>query len=155
MIRLLTSLALAQILFVNMHGHSVNMTLKTVGNGPGYQDFVDVARWAKNNLPEDAFVVSVKPRLFYVLSGKRGIRLSTIQEEYSKEFEKEKLSLFKRLGITHVVLDGVSGATRENIFPVQLIKLFFKTSKYLKLGILPVARTNDCYLLYLPDSRSV
>lgn len=117
-IRLLASLALAQILFVNMHGHSVNMTLSTVGNGPGYQDFVDVARWSKNNLPEDAYVVSVKPRLFYVLSGKKGTRLSTIQEEYSKDFEEEKLSLFKRLGITHVVLDGISGATRENIFPI-------------------------------------
>ncbi|MCB0665698.1 MAG: glycosyltransferase family 39 protein [Saprospiraceae bacterium] len=118
LIKVLSLLVLSQVFLVNLQGHSVNMTLSSVGNGPGYQDFVDVARWASNNLPEDAYVVSVKPRLFYVLSGKKGTRLSTIEEEYSQEYEKEKLDLFKKLGITHVVLDGVSGATRENIFPI-------------------------------------
>jgi hypothetical protein len=109
---------LAQILFTNMRGYSINITLATMGNGPAYTDFVDVARWAKNNLPDSAYVVSVKPRLFYVLSEKRGTRLSTIEEKYSMEYEQEKLSLFKRLGITHIILDGISGATRENIFPI-------------------------------------
>ncbi|MCB0689131.1 MAG: hypothetical protein KDC53_21485 [Saprospiraceae bacterium] len=118
LVRLVSVLILAQLFFVNLEGHSVNMTLSRVGNGPGYLDFVDVARWAKNNLPDDAYVVSVKPRLFYILSNKRGTRLSTLQEEYSKDYEDEKLALFKRLGITHVVLDGISGATRENIFPI-------------------------------------
>ena len=118
LIKLIPALVLAQMLMVNMHGHSVNLTLSSVGNGPGYEDFVDVAKWSEKNLPDDAFVVSLKPRLFYVLSNKRGVRLSTIEEDYSKKFEVEKLALFKRLGITHVVLDGVSGATRENIFPI-------------------------------------
>ncbi|MBK8502932.1 MAG: glycosyltransferase family 39 protein [Saprospiraceae bacterium] len=113
-----TVLMLAQILFTNMRGNSINITLTTMGNGPAYTDFVDVARWARNNLPDSAYVVSIKPRLFYVLSEKRGTRLSNIQEKYSEEYEQEKLSLFKRLGITHIVLDGISGATRENIFPI-------------------------------------
>ena len=64
-----------------------------MGNGPAYTDFVDVARWAKNNLPDTAYVVSIKPRLFYVLSEKRGTRLSNIEEKYSQEYEQEKLKL--------------------------------------------------------------
>lgn len=116
--KIIPLLVLSEIFFINMHGHSVNMTMSTVGNDPAYHDFMDVANWAKNNLPDDAYVVSVKPRLFYVLSGKKGTRLSTIEEEYSKDYEVEKLALFQKLGITHVVLDGVSGATRENIFPI-------------------------------------
>ncbi len=111
-------LVLAQILFTNMQGNSVNMTLSTVGNGPAYHDYIDVAKWAKNNLPDTAYVVAVKPRLFYLLSEKKSTRLSTIEESYSKEFEEAKLKLFKRLKITHVVLDGISGSTRENIFPI-------------------------------------
>jgi hypothetical protein len=117
-VKIVPILLLAQILFTNMRGNSINITLATMGNGPAYTDFVDVARWAKNNLPDSAYVVSVKPRLFYVLSEKRGTRLSTIEEKYSMEYEQEKLSLFKRLGITHIILDGISGATRENIFPI-------------------------------------
>jgi hypothetical protein len=116
--RIASALLLGQILFVNMHGNSVNITKSALGNGPAYEDYMDVARWSKVNLPDTAYVVSVKPRIFYLLSEKKGTRLSTIQETYSEEFEREKLDLFKRLGITHIVLDGISGSTRENIFPI-------------------------------------
>lgn len=116
--RIACALLLGQIVFVNMHGNSVNITKSAIGNGPAYQDYMDVASWSKINLPDTAYVVSVKPRIFYLLSEKKGTRLSTIQETYSDEFEREKLDLFKRLGITHIVLDGISGSTRENIFPI-------------------------------------
>ncbi len=111
-------LLLAQVMFTNFHGNSVNCTLAALGNGPAYQDFIDVAKWAGRNLTDDAFVVSVKPRLFYVFSGKKGARLSTLEEDYSKDFEEKKINGFQKMGVTHVVLDGMSGSTRENIFPI-------------------------------------
>jgi hypothetical protein len=109
---------LALMLVVNLSGVAVNIAKSAVGNGPAYDDFIDVAQWAKNNLPDDALVMSIKPRLFYVLSDKKGARLGVQGEEYTPELEREQLELFRREGITHLILDGVSGSTRRNIYPI-------------------------------------
>ncbi|NND34466.1 MAG: hypothetical protein HKN76_17910 [Saprospiraceae bacterium] len=109
---------LAQVLVVNLYGANVNITKSAVGNGPGYDDFIDVARWSKDNLPEDAYVMSIKPRLFYVISGKKGARLGVQGENYTPELEQQQLELLKREGITHLILDGISGSTRRNIYPI-------------------------------------
>jgi 4-amino-4-deoxy-L-arabinose transferase-like glycosyltransferase len=111
-------LFLVLLLMVNLSGDAVNIAKSSVGNGPAYDDFIDVAKWAKRNLPDDALVMSIKPRLFYVLSDKKGVRLGVQGEEYTPELEREQLELFRKEGITHLILDGVSGSTRRNIFPI-------------------------------------
>lgn len=111
-------LLLCWVVLTSMRSNAVNIDLAYVGNGPSYQDYIDVAKWAGRNLPPEAHAVAAKPRLFYIFSGVKCTRLSTIQDDYSGAFEEEKIHFFKSRGITHMVLDGISGATRENIFPI-------------------------------------
>ena len=118
LVSLIGLLFLAQMLVVNLYGDNVNITKSAVGNGPAYEDFIDVAKWSKANLPQDAYVMSIKPRLFYVIAEKKGARLSVQGENYSPELEREQLALFRKEGITHLILDGISGATRRNIYPI-------------------------------------
>lgn len=39
---------------------------------PEWRDFIGLAEWARHGLPEDAVVLSRKPRLFHLLSGRAG-----------------------------------------------------------------------------------
>ncbi len=116
--RLIGTLTLAQILLTGFHGNRLNLESSAIGQGPEYYDYIDVAKWSKNNLPDDAYVMAVKPRLFYIYSGKKAGRLTNMGEVYTDQYILDKLDTFKERGVTHIVLDRISGSTRRNIFPL-------------------------------------
>jgi len=118
LLRALPLLLLAQMMFVNITANNTNIILSEVGNGPAYLDFVDVAKWSAKNLPQDAYVMSIKPRVFYVLSNKKGERSTTTSEVYSEAYEAEKIKTIIESGVTHVIIDGMSGSSRKNIRPL-------------------------------------
>jgi hypothetical protein len=106
------------ILFTNLLGNTSNIAISQIGYGPANLDYKDVAEWCGRNLPEDAYVMSIKPRLFYLYSNRKGVKITSIGEKYSKEFEAKKLELFKNQKVTHIIIDGISQATRNNIMPI-------------------------------------
>ncbi len=111
-------LLLIQVICTGFHGDRLNIESSAIGYGPEYYDFIDVAKWSKNNLPDDAYILSIKPRIFYVYSEKKSGRLTNTSEVYTDEYILEKLQEFKDRGATHLVLDRISGSTRRNIFPL-------------------------------------
>lgn len=109
---------LALMLLNNFGSSAATIALNTVGNGPAYYDYIEVAEWCGRNLPEDSYVVTMKPRLFWLYAERKAGKLSSIEESYSKQFERQKLRMWKNQGVTHIIIDGMSAATRENISPI-------------------------------------
>lgn len=83
-----------------------------------YGSFLKAASWCGDNLPSDAYVMSVKPRLVYVYSGLHGLAIGNERDVYTPEYEKQKLEEIKSKGITHIIVDAISKATMENFYPV-------------------------------------
>lgn len=109
---------LALMLFNNFGSSAATIALNTVGNGPAYYDYIEVSEWSGRNLPEDSYVLTMKPRLFWLYAERKAGKLSSIDETYSKAFEEQKLKMWKNQGVTHIIIDGMSAATRENISPI-------------------------------------
>ncbi|NND08341.1 MAG: hypothetical protein HKN87_18330 [Saprospiraceae bacterium] len=117
-VRMSSLLILSYLLFSSFSSDIAVITMNRSGQGPAYEDYIEVAQWSKDNLPEDAFVAAVKPRIFWLFSDKHSIRSSSISEDYSEEFGAEKLAHFREIGVTHIVIDRISAASRENIYPI-------------------------------------
>ncbi len=117
-VNLIPLLVMAQLMFTSFSSDRAVITLNTAGAGPNYDDYVEVARWSNQNLPEDAYVACVKPRIFWFYSQKDTRRSTTISEFHSADYEKEKLELWKSQGVTHLVVDRISGASRQSILPI-------------------------------------
>ncbi len=83
-----------------------------------YGSFLKAASWCGDNLPSDAYVMSVKPRLVYVYSGLHGLPIGSERDVYTPEYERQKLEEIKSKGITHIIVDAISKATMENFYPV-------------------------------------
>ena len=109
---------LTLMLFNNFGSSAATIALNIVGNGPAYYDYIEVSEWCGRNLPEDSYVLTMKPRLFWLYSERKAGKLSSIDENYSKQYEKKKLNMWKNQGVTHIIIDGMSAATRENISPI-------------------------------------
>lgn len=64
-----------------------------------FQDYMSVALWARGALPPDAVVISRKPRMFFVLSGRRSEMFPLDRDPATL------LALARRIGARYVVLD--------------------------------------------------
>lgn len=78
---------------------------------PAYARFYSAAEWARQNTPEDAVVVSRKPRLFYWISGRQGDLYP-----YSSE-PTVVLRAIEEMGADFVVIDAISGTTARYLVP--------------------------------------
>ncbi|UCF19546.1 MAG: glycosyltransferase family 39 protein [Gemmatimonadota bacterium] len=79
---------------------------------PPWRAFVQAAHWVRDNTPEDAIVVSRKPRLFYYWSGRRGDVYPFTQEE------DEMFAFLDSIHTDYVVVAGLSGTTARYLIPV-------------------------------------
>lgn len=78
---------------------------------PPWQDFFSVAEWTRVNLPEDAVVLTRKPRLFYELSGRRG-RIYPRSPETT-----ELLREAREAGARYIVLDLLDAQSYRYLLP--------------------------------------
>ncbi len=139
------ALLLSLMFFNNLGSSAATIALNTVGNGPAYYDYIEVAEWCGRNLPEDSYVLTMKPRLFWLYSERKVGKLSSIEEKYDVQFERQKLRMWKNQGVTHVIIDGMSAATRENISPIiqnnpELFRTIYVAST---AGTAAVIKVND------------
>jgi hypothetical protein len=109
---------LAQVFISNLSANRHNVLTKSVVYNNWYASFLDAATWCGQNLPADAYIMSVKPRIVYLLSNRHGIISGSERDVYSPEFEQQKLAEIKSRGVTHIIVDAISRATMENIHPV-------------------------------------
>ncbi|HEX7119252.1 MAG TPA: hypothetical protein VF212_10715 [Longimicrobiales bacterium] len=76
-----------------------------------WRDFFAVAEWTRDNLPEDAVVLSRKPRLFHHLSGRRG-------RIYPRSPETDALLREARAaGARYVILDLLDAQSYRYLIP--------------------------------------
>lgn len=110
--------------------------------GQQYQLFADAARWSGANLPEESAVLTRKPRLFFVLSGRPSRTFP-----YDPD-PRAHLELGDRLGARYELLDQVGslammyvgGAVRMSPGAYCLVQGFGQeNSETILLGILPPA----------------
>ena len=78
---------------------------------PPWQDFFSVAEWTRVNLPEDAVLLTRKPRLFYELSGRRG-RIYPRSPETT-----ELLREAREAGARYIVLDLLDAQSYRYLLP--------------------------------------
>ncbi len=111
-------LLLIQIMFISQICNSFTILRSYVGFGPGYDNFINTLNWCEAELPEDAFVMSIKPRITYIYTEMKGTRVTNTNEEYSAEYEQRKLNSIRELEVSHIIVDDLSGSTRRNIVPI-------------------------------------
>lgn len=116
--------AVALIVMLSMPGiargmkwGSTCMTLYRTGDrypclDPVWRDFYAMAEWAREELPEDAVVISRKPRLFYGLSERRGLIYP-----FSRD-PAEFFATVRESGARYLVIDQVSGTSARYLGPV-------------------------------------
>jgi len=82
---------------------------------PNFQNYFDVATWAKENLPDTSIVCSRKPELFYIFSGLRG---TSYQYTFNDTLLLEDL---EQQGVDFVVIDqlGFSSTGKYLVPAVQ------------------------------------
>jgi hypothetical protein len=117
-VKMMSLLGLIFILGTNLNGNSYNVFTKSAVYNAWYSSFLEAARWCGKNLPPDAYVMSVKPRIVYLYSGLKGTFLVNERDSYSKTYEQEKLNQIKSGGITHIIVDAISNATKNNFYPI-------------------------------------
>ncbi len=82
---------------------------------PNFQNYFDVATWAKENLPDSSIVCCRKPELFYIFSGLRATNYDyTFNDTAQLKFLEEK-------GVDYVVIDqlGFSSTGKYLVPAVQ------------------------------------
>ncbi|MCB0667600.1 MAG: hypothetical protein KDC80_17345 [Saprospiraceae bacterium] len=113
------TIALLGIIYVtNLSSNRYNVLTKSAVFNSYYGSFLNAAQWCGENLPPDAYVMSVKPRIVYLYSDLPGRFLVNDRDVYSTDFEKKKLQEIKDSGVTHIIVDAISRATIDNIHPI-------------------------------------
>jgi hypothetical protein len=81
---------------------------------PEWRDYFDVAVWSERHLPDDAAVITRKPRLWWGLSNLKAIiyPFSTDAATFFAEAD--------RVGARYLVLDYVGGTTQTYVVPIVL-----------------------------------
>ncbi len=79
---------------------------------PAWRGFVLAADWVRANTPEDAVVVTRKPRLFYYFSSRRGDVYPFTSDDSTM------LSFLDDIGADYVVIAGLSQTTFRYLVPV-------------------------------------
>lgn len=80
--------------------------------GPVWRDFFGIAEWARDSLPDDAVVISRKPRLFYGLSARQGL-IYPFSPDPADFFGAVRAS-----GARYLVLDQLGGVSARYLGPV-------------------------------------
>ena len=117
-IRLIWVFVLLMIFAVNLRGNSYNLYTKSAVYNEWYESFLNAAKWCGLHLPDDAHVMSIKPRIVYLYSGLKGRALVQERDLYSIDYSARKLEEIKRHKVSHLIVDAISNATKRNIYPI-------------------------------------
>lgn len=79
---------------------------------PRVLDFLQTAEWARGALPEDAVVISRKPRLFWAVSGRPG-RVFPMSRD-----PDELLAMAREIGARYLVLDHIDALSAYYLAPI-------------------------------------
>lgn len=79
---------------------------------PAWRSFFQAAEWVEEFTPEDAIVISRKPRLFYLFSGRRGDVYPFTPDQ------QEVLAFLDSTGADHVAIAAISATTYRYLVPV-------------------------------------
>lgn len=80
--------------------------------GNRLREFVSAARWGGENLPEDAVVMSRKPRLFFTMTGLKGLTYP-LEDDADAFFR-----VAEEAGARYVVVDYIDNLSRYYLVPV-------------------------------------
>ncbi|MFP4458369.1 MAG: ArnT family glycosyltransferase [Candidatus Zixiibacteriota bacterium] len=104
------------------------MGQKFAGLHPVYLRYFETAKWVKNNTPEDALIIARKPRLFYVLSGRKS-------DIFKKNENKEVVinDILER-DIDYLIIDRILAETGYYLIPAiesrnDIFKAIYKTAE--------------------------
>lgn len=81
---------------------------------PAWREFFDIGEWTREALPEDAVVLSRKPRLFYAVSGFRG-RIYPFSDQPA-----ELVRAASEAGARYAITDGLGGLSQLYLVPAIL-----------------------------------
>lgn len=116
--KIVCGLLLAQMLLSNAGSNAFSIARGQIGYGTRYEDMISTAEWAGKYLPRDAYVASVKPRIFYLYSNLDGVRLLNSSHRSGQMNAQDIIKYWFDLGITHLMIDQLSGSSRSIAAPV-------------------------------------
>ena len=127
--------------FVNLNNVTTQIYIAKNPYSPGYRVYLDVAEWAKRNLPPDSIVASRKNRIFYMHSGLKGICYwehkygATRYDQWTKQLEEATLRMYLEQGVDYLVLDSFSGDAYNKILPIisnnqQFFEIYYVPAQF-------------------------
>ncbi len=116
--RLAVCLGMVCLFAVNMQGNLENLAKAEHGYGPHYESYILASKWCGEHLPEDAYIMTAKPRITYLYSSRKATRLTKFRETQTPTSELEKIEEMRNMGITHLIVDALSHGTKEIIYPM-------------------------------------
>ena len=111
-------LLLFYLFLVGMSANHFNVRTKSPVHNEYYDSFLTAAKWCGENLPPDAYVMSVKPRIVYIMSGLKGTSMASERDRYDEAWAKKKIEEIRIKNVTHLIVDAISVTTTKNIYPL-------------------------------------
>ncbi len=112
-------------LIVNLRNLPKEVLIAKEGYPPVIKNFVNLAKWIKNNIKDNVIIGNRKPTIFYLYSNKKSILYykNVIgkfdrQSPWSQELENETLKMYKEIGVDFIVLDSFSSDPYIKLLPI-------------------------------------
>jgi hypothetical protein len=108
------------LLASNLSGTAFNISQAKKENlyNPAYKQFLESAKWAQNNLPENSVIASRKERIFYIFSKRKGFKHTGYRDRLTKDGIEKILSKIKRNKTDYLVLDTFNGTSVRVMYPI-------------------------------------
>ena len=90
---------------------------------PGYEDYLELAKWSKQNIPGDALVSCRKTSVFYLNADRK------VTEYLKSPYTDGVLNDLKNKGVSHVVIDKLGYSSTSLYLEPTIIKYPFKFKK--------------------------
>ncbi|MFC1887848.1 ArnT family glycosyltransferase [Candidatus Cloacimonadota bacterium] len=84
---------------------------------PAFSNYINAAKWAKDNLPEDSVIACRKERIFCLFSGLKGFKHTTYHDGNSPEHIKKREELFENKNADYIVIDSFNSSTIKFVLP--------------------------------------
>ena len=105
----------------NLSGAAFNAQRQNAGSAYtlGFENFIECAKWVKDNLPDDAVVASRKPRLFYIASERKSVVTAwSNSPDYNKEIGDAIIGRMRNKGCKYLVLDTFNTTSKRVVRPM-------------------------------------
>jgi 4-amino-4-deoxy-L-arabinose transferase-like glycosyltransferase len=93
---------------------------------PQIQNYLNAAKWIKNNTDKNAIIGSRKENTFYLFSERRGYRTASYWSKFDSKYEKRRLGDIEKKNVRYIIVDTFSNSIKTSYRLIQKYPQRFK-----------------------------